>query len=194
MHPQDELFEVFSQGGDLLGLRARSEVHRLGLWHKSAHVFLLDEFDRLLVQLRASEKDIAPDHWDLSVGEHLQPGESHVDAAHRGLKEELGIVVTELEPFGEVVWHRAEYFSAEYQNGAMIDCEIQQAFCARCTAALATGIQLQSEEVAQTRWLDRATLIQWLASERSFTPWFVAELRRHRVLERWFAPASVSSP
>lgn len=29
--------------------------------------------------------------WDLSVGEHLQPGETYEHAAYRGLEEELGI-------------------------------------------------------------------------------------------------------
>lgn len=39
----------------------------------------------------AIQKKIGRGQWDLSVAEHLQPGETYVQAVVRGLQEELGI-------------------------------------------------------------------------------------------------------
>lgn len=44
-------------------------------------------------RLTACRKLIGPGQWDVSVAEHLQPGESYREAAVQGLKEELGIVL-----------------------------------------------------------------------------------------------------
>ena len=107
-----------------MGLRRRDEVHQLGLWHKSAHVFLFDPAGHMLIQQRAADKDLYADLWDYSVGEHLQPGEDFLSGALRGLQEELGITeVGGLEALGGMRW-------VEIQGAAHIDREIDGAFVA----------------------------------------------------------------
>lgn len=46
-------------------------------------VFRLD--GRLLIQRRSAAKKIGPSQWDLSVAEHLQPGESFLEVGGAGL-------------------------------------------------------------------------------------------------------------
>ena len=97
-----ELFETFDEAGRPTGLVERSVVHTKGLWHRAAHVWLFTSDGRLHVQRRAADKDLYPNLWDFSVGEHLTPGESFEDGARRGLQEELNVTDVILEPMGEV--------------------------------------------------------------------------------------------
>ena len=161
-----EQFETFARDGSALGLVDRSEVHNRGLWHRSAHVFLFDSAGRLLIQLRAADKDLYPDLWDYSVGEHAKPGEQFVLAAARGLQEELGLSSVPLEPLGEPRW-------VEQRGHGFIDREIQQAF----RGALGGPVVPDPVEVAEVRLIDMAQLQQWIeAQPGDFTPWFVQDV------------------
>ncbi len=118
-----EYFETFDEDGHPAGLVARPTVHRDGLWHRAVHVWLFRSDGHVYVQRRAPDKDVSPDCLDVSVGEHLQPGEDFPAAAHRGLAEELGVTgVTPVAIGGErrVTQHRPEL--------GIHDREIQQAF------------------------------------------------------------------
>lgn len=88
----DEILEVVDEKGDVLRLAKRSEVHAdPSLIHRVVHVLVFDKKDRLLLQKRSLNKDVAPGKWDTSVGGHVNPGEDILEAAKREMKEELGI-------------------------------------------------------------------------------------------------------
>ena len=168
-----ELFATFDRQGRPRGLVPRQDVHRLGLWHKSAQVFIFDNRGRLLMQRRAAEKDLYAGLWDYSVGEHLLPDESHGDGALRGLEEELGITGVALQELGAQRWvtHRSEHH---------VDREIQQAFRGEYAGALV----LDATEVAETRYVEVAELAAWVeASPQVFTPWFIDDLYEFKWLE-----------
>ena len=86
-----EYFETCDEAGNPAGLVERATVHRRGLWHRAVHVWVFRSDGRVYVQRRSSDKDVSPGCWDVSVGEHLQPGEDYLQAARRGLLEELGL-------------------------------------------------------------------------------------------------------
>ncbi len=173
----DEPFEVLSASGEPLGIEPRGKVHRLGLWHRSSHVFLFDQQQRLLLQQRSLEKDLYPGSWDYSVGEHLQPGETYLAAALRGMQEEMGITLeaSALQSLGQAT--AAEYIEP---GGALIDREFQQAFRAQLPAAIGVDqIKPDANEVAQTRWYSASQVRAQLAQNfRQFTPWFVRDVQR----------------
>ena len=121
---QLEYFDTFDEHGVLPGRAARDIVHREGLWHKSAQVFVFNPDRALLIQQRAAHKDLYANLWDYSVGEHLQPGETFAEGALRGLDEELGIRGVELDELGGV--RRVRQSGPGYD-----DRELQQAFCCR---------------------------------------------------------------
>lgn len=55
-----------------------------GLLHRAVYVWVFREQDgALLVQRRSAAKKIGPSQWDLSVAEHLQPGESYLQVGER---------------------------------------------------------------------------------------------------------------
>ena len=64
-------------------------VHRTGAPHRGVWLFVVSE-GRVLLVHRSARMVTCPDTWSL-VGEHNQPGESYVDAARRGLMEELQV-------------------------------------------------------------------------------------------------------
>lgn len=161
-----EQFEIFDRSGRPLGLAPRERVHREGLWHKSVNVYLFRSDGRLLLQRRSQSKDICPGVWDLSVGEHLQPGETYEQAARRGLEEELGVTDAELRPVGGVLTG-----CFDYPERGMKDCELQQSFVTETDA----GITPAADEVAELALVDLAELRREfeLYPER-YTPWFRA--------------------
>ncbi len=89
----DEYFDVYDNTGRCIGQRLRRECHGdPTLLHRAVHVAVFHpDGKRLLLQKRKNTKDIQPGKWDTAVGGHLMPGEDWPTAAHRELKEELGV-------------------------------------------------------------------------------------------------------
>ncbi|MBS1114532.1 MAG: nudix hydrolase 3 [Nitrospirae bacterium] len=88
----DELLEIVDRNGKVRGLAKRSEIHgNPSFIHRVVHVLVFDKEERLLLQKRSQNKDIAPGKWDTSVGGHVHPREDILDAARREMEEELGI-------------------------------------------------------------------------------------------------------
>lgn len=160
----EEQFETYSEAKELRDLVARSEVHRQGLWHRACNVFLFRSNGSLVIQRRHPDKDVYPDSWDLSVAEHLQPGESYLDAAIRGLDEELGISGVALMSLGLEVSARLDI-----PKLGIKDYEFQMSFYGYSDSE----IILQAEEVAEVRLFELDDLeVAMLNSPDSFTPWF----------------------
>ena len=162
MDPEDELFETYDDQGQTLGMKRRREVHELGIWHRSVSIFLFDSEGNLYLQRRSSTKDVAPGIWDVSVAEHLIPGESFLDAATRGLAEELGLSAVGLTPY------RGE-FRERFVSGSIRDFEIQRCFHGRHDGPLQPNLS----EIAEVRLLSRSGLQDEFARRPDrFTQWF----------------------
>jgi isopentenyldiphosphate isomerase len=94
----DELFDILDQNDHVIGQEMRSLVHQRGLWHRGAHVLLFTADAKLLVQQRSRIKSQSPLALDCSVSEHVVAGEDYLQAAVRGLAEELGLTGIPLTP------------------------------------------------------------------------------------------------
>ncbi len=94
----EEYLDVINQTDVVLRQETRTAVHAQGLWHRGVHVFLFTPDGRLLIQKRSAARSAYASLWDGSVSEHVRAGEGYVEAAQRGLKEELGVEGIVLEP------------------------------------------------------------------------------------------------
>jgi len=94
----DELLDIVNDEDIVTGQEMRSTVHQLGLQHRGAHVFLFTKDGKMLVQKRSADRAASPSMLDCSVSEHVKVGESYLDAAMRGMKEELGVTGIEIHP------------------------------------------------------------------------------------------------
>ena len=102
----DELLDIVTDEDTVTHQEMRSTVHQLGLQHRGVHVFLFTPDGKMLVQKRSADRAASPSALDCSVSEHVKAGESYLDAAIRGMKEEMGVDGIEIK---ELVKFRMNY-------------------------------------------------------------------------------------
>ena len=89
-----EYLDVVSENDELTGvIMDKERVHRLGRYHRTAHIWLVNGSDELLLQKRSIHKSSFPGYWDISAAGHIRAGESVRQGAIRELQEELGVAV-----------------------------------------------------------------------------------------------------
>jgi len=163
-----ELFQTYDDQGVALELVERKQVHKTGLWHRSSVVCLFHPDGRMYVQRRAACKDLYENLLDLSLGEHLIPGETHIEAAHRGLHEELGITGIELEPIGS-----ERRVITELPEQGVRDFEFQQAY----RGVYEGKMRLDAEEVSEVCLFSIEHLAALIEHEpETLTPWFATDM------------------
>jgi isopentenyl-diphosphate Delta-isomerase len=94
----DELLDIVNDKDIVIDQQMRSTVHQLGLQHRGVHVFLFTTDGKMLVQKRSADRAASPSALDCSVSEHIKAGESYLEAAQRGMKEEMGVDGIEIKP------------------------------------------------------------------------------------------------
>jgi len=118
----------------------------------------------MLLQRRSRSKDVCPGMWDLSVAEHLQPGEGFIDAAHRGLEEELSLRSLELIPLAQELKQRLEI-----AEQGVLDLEVQRLFVCVSDA----NPVVSDQEVAEVRYATLEEIAEVRKrSPEELTPWF----------------------
>jgi isopentenyl-diphosphate delta-isomerase type 1 len=94
----DELVDICDENNNLLGFsKLKSEAHKTGLWHRAAHIWIYNSKGEIILQLRAKDKSVFPDVWDVSCAGHVTAGEEPIISAIRELEEEIGITVKKKE-------------------------------------------------------------------------------------------------
>jgi isopentenyldiphosphate isomerase len=142
----DEKVDVLDSYGEKTGESAwKSEAHRLGLWHRCFHCWIVAPKTEcgspyLFVQRRAAEKDTWPNKLDVTVGGHLGAGESTLDGL-REVEEELGLTVATDELLA------LETRRVEKRIPAGVDREFQEVFLL-VRSLVPEELRLQEEEVA----------------------------------------------
>jgi len=152
-----------------LGVADRDEVHRRpGLLHRAFSVFLFDAAGRMLLQRRAATKPRFGGLWSNACCSHPRPGEPTEAAAHRRLREELGVDAP-LE-------HRFTFvYRAEDAAGGWVEHELDHVFVGRCDAV---GT-LDPAEIDEVCWVEVAELTERIADNpQAYTPWLRIALRR----------------
>ena len=139
----DELLDILDESGRPTGeILAKSEAHRLGLWHRCFHCWICGSDAAgpyLLLQRRAATKDTWPGYLDITAAGHLSAGEETLDGL-REIEEELGLQVDpeRLVPLGTI--------RVEQQLPAGYDRELHEVFLLRDDTP-PERLSLQEEEV-----------------------------------------------
>ena len=85
-----ELVDAIDERDAVIGTFERSMASRLGLALRVSGVLVVSKRGTLYLQVRSSLKTY-PGRYDYSAAGHVLSGEDYLNAAHRELKEELGI-------------------------------------------------------------------------------------------------------
>jgi isopentenyldiphosphate isomerase len=146
----DELLDILDQTGRPTGeVLAKSEAHRLGLWHRCFHCWICGSDAAghyLLLQRRAPTKDTWPGYLDITAAGHLSAGEETLDGL-REIEEELGLKVKaeRLIPLGTI--------RIEQRLPAGCDREFHEVFLLHDDTP-PENLRLQREEVESIYRLD----------------------------------------
>jgi len=145
----EELFDVVNDRDEVIGVRPRREVHRLGLMHRAVHVLVFNRAGQLFLQKRSMLKDSHPGCWDSSASGHVDSGESYDGCALREMREELGVL-----PRGELE------VLFKFAAGPQTDQEHVQVF--RCVHE--GPFRLQPSEIDEGAWFQPARIDEWVKS------------------------------
>lgn len=88
---RDELLDVVDAHDNVVGRMKRSEVYRRGLVFRAVNVFLENRKGQLWIPRRTAHKRLFPLCLDMSMGGHVESGESYEEALERELREELNL-------------------------------------------------------------------------------------------------------
>ena len=150
----DELIDIVDEENNPTGIiKLKSEAHMMGLWHRTVHIWMYDSKGRFLLQLRAKNKDIYPNVWDISAAGHMAAGEDPKDAAIREIKEELGLTIDQ----DRLVLHSVQKHAAT--SGAFINNEFCYVYLLETDMDTGT-MTLQKEEVNGAKLVDIDVLIE----------------------------------
>jgi isopentenyl-diphosphate delta-isomerase len=163
---------IVNAAGQGIGTMDKMAAHRSGTRHRAFSVFIFDSKGQLLLQQRALDKYHSGGLWTNTCCSHPRLGEMTIDAAHRRLKEEMGIESELTELFQFSYYH-------EFENG-LIEHEYDHVF-------IGTSDQLPEPdpaEVAGFKYMDTSSLVLKLNEQPDlYTAWF--KICLDRVLESY---------
>ena len=88
----EEYLDLVDENDQVIGRKLRSEVHAEGLHNfRAVNVFIVNEKGEIWIPRRQAHKQIAPLGFDMSMGGHVESGETYEEALKREAMEELNI-------------------------------------------------------------------------------------------------------
>ena len=140
---------------------------------------------KVLLQKRSETKKIGRLQWDLSLAEHLTPGETFREAVVRGLREELGVsldkIVDDVDKHltEQTDIHRRELHGVDSTGNEFHDVELVQSFFCQSAldaATLESLISFDDGEVSDVRFVEPSGLKKMFEDDpEGYTAWLRAE-------------------
>ena len=89
-----EYIDIFDENNNPTGeIKEKVQAHEDGNFHRTAHIWIMNNKKELLLQKRSATKKSHPNCWDISGAGHIKAGETVLEGAIRELNEELGIKI-----------------------------------------------------------------------------------------------------
>lgn len=156
---------LVNEKDEKIGLADKMQAHTFGLLHRAFSVFVLNNKNEMLIHKRALSKYHSGGLWTNACCSHPKDGETTLAAAHRRLKEELGIDCEIKELFTHL-------YKLEVDN-KLTEHEYDHVYIGK----FSNEIQANPEEVAEYKYIPINDLLKWIEKEPTiFTAWFRALL------------------
>ena len=165
----EEKVVLVNEKDEILGLMEKMQAHENGILHRAFSVFLFNSKGEMLLQKRAAEKYHSPNQWTNACCSHPRVDETYEQAAHRRIKEELGIDCHLEEKFWFI------YKADVGQN--LWEHELDHVFVGNYEGEF----NLNKEEVAEVRYISLENLnIELENNPENFTEWFKIILEEYK--------------
>lgn len=93
----DEILDIVDKYDNIIGQKKRSDIYRENLCNfRVVNAFLVNSEGQIWIPRRTLHKRIFPGGLDVSVGGHVESGESYEVALARELKEELDLDIEQI--------------------------------------------------------------------------------------------------
>lgn len=155
---QDEIVDIVDEQDNVIGTIFRKDEKEGEHILRSASIFLINEKNEILLQLRSKNSKKYPLHWDISGGGHVNSNEEYEDCAKRELFEEVGIRV-------ENVTFLGKHFFTLDNNRKRFSC----CFKAKINSS-SQLININSNEVEKIKWLSIEEIRTMLNNKEKFHP------------------------
>lgn len=163
----DELIDLLTLEGTSTGKTAlKSEAHKNGWFHATAHIWFFTRDEKILLQKRALTKKIFPGIWDISVAGHIGAGEEILAGAQREVFEEIGLKTQDKD----LIKIGTRIHQVTHENGIQ-DNEHHHVFIAELKVPIST-LKMQKEEVAGLELWDLKVLKETKNLENVLLPRF----------------------
>ena len=145
-----EIWDGYNKDGTLAGVDiVRGEEIPDGIYFLMVEILVRHADGDYLLMKRHPKKEVFPNYLEATAGGAAQKGEDPYTAALRELREETGIVATELEPIRDMLYPRAHAIC--YQYLCTTDCAKD-------------SITLQDGETVGYEWLSESDFIAFISS------------------------------
>lgn len=146
-----------------IGTLEKDSVHSKNTpLHRAFSLFVFNHKKELLITQRAKNKKTFPGVWTNTVCGHLLPEETTVSAAKRRLKDELGIVIENIQ---EVAPYRYRFAD----NNGIVENEI----CPILVGYFNGDPQPNSQEVEDWKWMNWQDFLAEIKNDtvNEYSPW-----------------------
>lgn len=149
-----------NENDEQIGTMEKMEAHEKGVLHRAFSIFLLNDNNELLIQQRADDKYHSAGLWTNTCCSHPIPGENTMQAAHRRLKEELGIETNLRAAFNFTYLAKV--------GGGLTEHEYDHVFIGRYNGEC----NPDPKEVKAYKYLSLPEVAEWIKQEpAAFTEW-----------------------
>ncbi len=139
-----EYIDIFDENNNLIGeIKEKTKAHEDGNFHRTAHIWIINDNNELLLQKRSASKKTHPNCWDISGAGHIREGESVIDGAIRELKEELGVEIKE---------KNLQYVATIRSTKNPKNMEFQYVYLLKCNKKIA-DYTFEDEEVSEVKYV-----------------------------------------
>ena len=160
---------VVDEKDNEIGVAALAEVWQKGLYHRIVSVFVVDDRERVLLQLRSPQVKIYPNCWDQAASGHVDAGQTYEQAAANELAEEVGLRGVKLETLGT-------FRSNNHLGDGRIINQFERVY--KAAVPHGTAVEPDSQEVSKLQWFTAAELKARIAQNpEAFTPGLLQALR-----------------
>lgn len=149
MLENDEILDIVDENDCVIGKKKRTEIYREGLCNfRVVNAFAVNSLGQLWTPRRSAHKRIFPLCLDVSMGGHVESGETYEDALQRELKEELNLELN-------IVNFRLLGYLIPYQHQVSAFMKVYE-IKLDCTPAY------NENDFVESFWLYPYDLIKWL--------------------------------